>query len=64
MSANVGALPLITPWPTTFEAVSVPWPSMPGSKSPDQATKSPEAGVSVSPKSVGPPGIGVLPSEM
>ena len=33
-SLNSGALPLMTPWPTTFEAVSVPWPPMPGSKSP------------------------------
>ena len=53
MSPNEGALPLITPWPTTFDAVSVPWPSIPGSKSPLHARKSPEAGVSVSPKSVG-----------
>ena len=30
-SAKHGAWPLMTPWPTTLDAVSVPWPSMAGS---------------------------------
>ena len=40
-SLKVGALPLMTPWPTTLDAVSVPWPPMAGSKSPVQASSSP-----------------------
>ena len=30
-SEKHGALPLITPWPTMFDAVCVPWPPIAGS---------------------------------
>ena len=70
-SAKHGARPLTTPWPTTLDAVSVPWPSMPGSKSPLQASISPGPNVKASRNScepsvkrMMPPGSTVSPSEM
>ena len=67
-SAKVGARPLTTPWPTTFDAVSVPWPSIAGSKSPVQARSAPGASRTTMPRLVGPPGrtdpVGPVPSEM